>query len=105
MLTGGVLIIVGVAASCRGIRAVLVPRERAIIGAGMIPRGEVGLIFARIGLSSQVFDAGLFGATAMMVMVTTLLAPPGLKYLLRDADASPDPLGHDEEVEDLVAGV
>ena len=55
---------------------------------GMIPRGEVGLIFARIGLASGVFDAGLFGATTLMVMVTTLVAPPCLKRLLEKTGAA-----------------
>ena len=40
----------------------------------MILRGEVGLIFARIGLASRVFDTGLFAATTLMVIVTTLVA-------------------------------
>jgi Kef-type K+ transport system membrane component KefB len=48
----------------------------------MVPRGEVGLIFAQMGLASGVFDSGLFGAVTLMVMVTTLLAPPLLKLLL-----------------------
>ncbi len=49
------------------------------IGAGMIPRGEVGLIFAQIGLSSGVIDAPLYAAIVGMVIVTTFLAPPLLK--------------------------
>ena len=47
----------------------------------MIPRGEVGLIFAQMGLSSGVFDAKLFSAVTLMVMVTTFLAPPLLRVL------------------------
>jgi Kef-type K+ transport system membrane component KefB len=106
LITSGILIVVGIIGKfLAGYAPFWFRGNKAVVGVGMIPRGEVGLIFARIGLSSHVFDAGLFGATAMMVMVTTLLAPPGLKYLLRDGDASPDPLGHDQEVEDLVAGV
>ena len=52
----------------------------------MVPRGEVGLIFAQMGLATGVFDAGLFGAVTLMVIVTTLLAPPCLKFLLGPAD-------------------
>ena len=48
----------------------------------MIPRGEVGLIFAQIGLAGGVFGQGLFAAVTLMVMVTTLMAPPLLKALL-----------------------
>ncbi len=56
--------------------------NKRVIGVGMIPRGEVGLIFAQMGLSSGVFDAAMFSAVALMVMVTTFMAPPLLKLLL-----------------------
>ena len=36
--------------------------NKTVIGVGMVPRGEVGLIFAQMGLATDVFDAGLFGA-------------------------------------------
>lgn len=45
------------------------------IGIGMIPRGEVALIVAGIGLSRGVIDSDLFGVSIMMTMITTLLAP------------------------------
>jgi Kef-type K+ transport system membrane component KefB len=48
----------------------------------MIPRGEVGLIFAQMGMSSGVLDKGLFSAITMMVMATTFMTPPLLRYLL-----------------------
>ena len=57
----------------------------------MVPRGEVGLIFARIGLDSGVFDAGLFGAVTLMVIVTTLVAPLCLKRLLGPANLARHP--------------
>jgi Kef-type K+ transport system membrane component KefB len=56
--------------------------KKSVIGAGMIPRGEVGLIFAHMGLSRGVFDIELFSAATLMVMVTTFLSPPLLKALL-----------------------
>jgi Kef-type K+ transport system membrane component KefB len=55
--------------------------DKRVIGVGMIPRGEVGLIFAQMGLTSGVFDQALFSAVALMVMVTTFMAPPLLKLL------------------------
>jgi Kef-type K+ transport system membrane component KefB len=69
----------------------------------MIPRGEVGLIFAQVGLSSGVFDESLFAGATLMVMVTTLLAPPLLKRLLaaRPAPPSLEPAEGDG-VEELV---
>ncbi len=53
--------------------------KKHVIGIGMIPRGEVGLIFAKKGLDTGIFDAGLFGAATIMVMVTTFIAPPLLR--------------------------
>ena len=55
--------------------------KKSVIGVGMIPRGEVGLIFAQMGLTSGVLDLGMFSALTMMVMVTTFMAPPLLKVL------------------------
>lgn len=55
--------------------------KKSIIGVGMIPRGEVGLIFAQLGLASGVFAADMFSAVTLMVMATTFLAPPLLKAL------------------------
>jgi hypothetical protein len=48
----------------------------------MIPRGEVGLIFAQTGLTAGVLTAGDFSALTLMVIVTTFIAPPLLKRLL-----------------------
>jgi Kef-type K+ transport system membrane component KefB len=55
------------------------------IGIGMIPRGEVGLIFASLGLGlavhgERIMDQGTFSAVVLMVMATTLVAPPALKW-------------------------
>jgi Kef-type K+ transport system membrane component KefB len=57
------------------------------IGIGMIPRGEVGLIFASIGLSltvhgERVVDPVTYSAVVLMVMITTLVTPPALKWSL-----------------------
>lgn len=56
--------------------------NRTVIGVGMIPRGEVGLIFATIGLSSKLISSGLYSAVALMVMLTTFITPPLLRRLL-----------------------
>jgi Kef-type K+ transport system membrane component KefB len=56
--------------------------RRTVIGVGMIPRGEVGLIFAQIGLSTQLISGGMYSAVALMVMLTTFIAPPLLRRLL-----------------------
>jgi Kef-type K+ transport system membrane component KefB len=45
------------------------------VGVGMVPRGEVGLVVAALGLTAGVLDGALYGAVLMMVAVTTLAAP------------------------------
>ncbi len=57
--------------------------NRLAVGVGMMPRGEVGLIFANIGLSEGVLSRQLFGALMIMVIATTFLAPPLLKWSVR----------------------
>lgn len=66
--------------------------NRLAIGLGMIPRGEVGLIFAGIGatlllpnaagVNEPVIGASTFGAVVIMVVITTLVTPPALKWAL-----------------------
>lgn len=58
------------------------PGDKLLIGIGMIPRGEVGLIFASIGLSKGILDNELYGALLLMVLVTTLITPPLLRFKL-----------------------
>ncbi len=54
-----------------------------IVGFGMVPRGEVGLIFATIGAGLGVITGGVFSVIIIMVILTTLLTPPILTHLLR----------------------
>ena len=53
--------------------------DRLLIGIGMLPRGEVGLVFASIGRTLGVISDQLFSAVVLMVIVTTLIAPSWLK--------------------------
>lgn len=75
--------------------------NRVLIGIGMIPRGEVGLIFAVIGAGlsingQPVIDKPLYSAIVLMVMITTMITPPGLKWSLNKSRAqksvSPQPV-------------
>lgn len=59
-----------------------------MIGIGMVPRGEVGLIFAHLGLDNNVIDATTFNALVIVVMLTTFVAPPLLKALSRNSPAA-----------------
>jgi Kef-type K+ transport system membrane component KefB len=61
---------------------VWVRARKTVIGVGMIPRGEVGLIFAQTGLTAGVLNAGEYSALMLMVLVTTFMAPPLLRRLL-----------------------
>lgn len=56
------------------------PINRLAIGVGMIPRGEVGLVFAGIGSASGVLSKPLEAAIIIMVILTTFLAPPFLRF-------------------------
>jgi Kef-type K+ transport system membrane component KefB len=53
------------------------------VGVGMVPRGEVGLIFAGAGLAAAVVAEDLYSALVVVVMLTTFIAPPWLKVLYR----------------------
>jgi len=54
--------------------------NKLAVGIGMIPRGEVGLIFASIGKGLGVVTDSTFSALVMMVIITTLVTPPALKW-------------------------
>jgi len=63
--------------------------NRLAIGIGMIPRGEVGLVFAGVGSASGVLSESLEAAIIVMVILTTFLAPPLLRVVFKDSDAIP----------------
>jgi Kef-type K+ transport system membrane component KefB len=70
--------------------------DRISIAVGMVPRGEVGLIFAGIGASlvlrgQPVISVSIFSAVVIMVIVTTLMTPPVLKYTLARGDRKKGP--------------
>jgi Kef-type K+ transport system membrane component KefB/glycine cleavage system regulatory protein len=82
----GALLIVGVlgviAVGGKVVAGLAVPRRsanRLVIGVGMIPRGEVGLVFATLGLSSGVLKAREHAALLLVVLATTIVAPPWLR--------------------------
>jgi Kef-type K+ transport system membrane component KefB len=86
--------------------------RKLLVGAAMVPRGEVGLIFAQLGLSTGAIDAGLFGAIMLMVLMTTLVTPPALSRIARrtTTDIFRVPVQTEDRpgdggIDDLVAGV
>ncbi len=66
--------------------------NRLAVGVGMVPRGEVGLVFAGIGAASGTLDKPLQAAIIIMVILTTFLAPPLLRLAFKNSAASPEPL-------------
>ncbi|MBW4446073.1 MAG: cation:proton antiporter [Spirirestis rafaelensis WJT71-NPBG6] len=59
--------------------------NRLAVGVGMIPRGEVGLVFAAIGAASGTLDKPLQAAIVIMVILTTFLAPPLLRFAFKQS--------------------
>jgi Kef-type K+ transport system membrane component KefB len=69
--------------------------NKAIVGWGMAPRGEVGLIFAATGKSLGVVSDEIFSALVIVILLTTLLTPPILTFIIRRQQARDVP-GSDE---------
>ena len=65
--------------------------RRLAVGVGMVPRGEVGLIFADVGRRSGLLTDDIFSIVLLMVMGTTFVAPPLLKLLFRTPASDPVP--------------
>ena len=68
-------------------------KQAAQVGAGMVPRGEVGIVVAQIGLGLAAIGDKYFGAVLFMAVFTTLIAPPFIKILFaedKDGDGKPD---------------
>ncbi len=61
--------------------------DRLSVGMGMVPRGEVGLIFASIGKGLGVVNDAVFSAIVIMVIVTTFITPVGLRWSLARAES------------------
>jgi len=104
---GGALLAVGVIGKvAAGYSPVWLRVRKLLIGVAMIPRGEVGLIFAQMGLASAALSPRLFSAVTFMVLGTTLITPPLLSYVARSEKRPPD---HDDQpgdggIDDLVSG-
>lgn len=74
------------------------PGDKLLIGLGMLPRGEVGLIFATIGLQTGVIGDDLYAALLLVVLVTTLATPQLLKVRYSRLHAAARAAGEPDEV-------
>lgn len=104
---GGVLILCGVAGKLvAGWAPWWFKGDKVLVGIGMVPRGEVGLIFARMGLAAGALAAGEYGALMLMVLATTFVTPPALAWRARRKPARTPGADRAGEggIDDLVAG-
>jgi Kef-type K+ transport system membrane component KefB len=81
-IAGGLLVVAIVGKLVASAGALGAPGDKLLIGLGMIPRGEVGLIFATIGLREGILGGNLYAALLLVVLATTLMTPPLLKWRL-----------------------
>jgi Kef-type K+ transport system membrane component KefB len=65
-------------------------RRAGQVGMGMVPRGEVGIVVAQLGLALAVIDQKLYGVVLVMAVATTLIAPPFLRLLYASEVANVD---------------
>jgi len=95
LLVGGALVVIAVIGKVVSGYSVGWGKEKLshiAIGVGMIPRGEVGLIFAHIGMQSGILTPAVYSAILIMVIFTTFLAPPLLKpAFAHTVDSTPTP--------------
>ncbi|MGH8112583.1 MAG: cation:proton antiporter [Rhodanobacteraceae bacterium] len=65
------------------------PRSAFIVGIGMIPRGEVGIVVAALGLSAGVFGDKIYAVIIAMSLLTSVIAPPFLALLMKERNPVP----------------
>lgn len=64
-------------------------RSAAIVGFGMVPRGEVGVVIASLGLTAGVFNERIYAIIVAMSLLTAMVTPPVLAMLLKPSPAAP----------------
>ena len=90
-LAGALLVVAIIGKLVSAVGAVGVRADKLLIGLGMIPRGEVGIIFASIGLTEGVLGDDQYAALLIVVLATTLLTPPLLRWRVGHVAALDDP--------------
>lgn len=61
-------------------------RSALIVGVGMVPRGEVGIIIASLGRQAEVFGDTIYAVIIAMSLITSVVAPPALKALFKEKE-------------------
>lgn len=72
-----------------GIAARGTVHEKLLVGVSMVPRGEVGLIFAATGKGLGVLSDDLFSVIIIAIVLTTLVVPPVLRVMIKDPEQLP----------------
>ncbi|MEK6325343.1 MAG: cation:proton antiporter [Acidobacteriota bacterium] len=86
-----------------GLGAAGMGRRRAIqVGVGMIPRGEVGIVVAQIGVAMAAVGEAVYGVVLAMAVITTLVAPPFIKLAFAGEQSAPQPDEYDAELQDEI---
>lgn len=67
-------------------------RSATIIGFGMVPRGEVGIVVATLGLAAGVFDNRIYAIIVAMSLLTAMVTPPVLAWLLKRSGSGDSPV-------------
>ena len=89
LLLGAILIAVAlISKAMAGFAVVGEKVKRTVLGIGMMPRGEVLMTFAAVGLAAEVLDSTLYGCMVLLVLISSLVAPPLLKMAMTDVQAT-----------------
>lgn len=105
MVIGSLLILVGVVGKVlAGYAPWWFTGNKLLVGVALVPRGEVGLIFAKLGLAAGVLTGARFGALMLMVVVTTFLTPPILGVLAARREPNELDAADQSGIDDLVVG-
>lgn len=92
MLTGFVLVVAILGKLFSGFLLVKLDRlTQLIVGVAMIPRGEVGLIFANVGRDTGVFKNDVYASMILVIAITTLLAPFALRWIFQSTEPEKPP--------------
>lgn len=103
---GGALVVCGIVGKvAAGFMPWWFRGNKLLVGVAMVPRGEVGLIFAQMGLAAAAIGASEFGALMLMVLATTFVTPPALGIVTaRVTTKRPGEAPGEGGIDDLVVG-